>query len=311
MKKVLQVIAIAAVLMMSEIAFSQTVVWKDIRWDAYRAARIALNRDGHLEVSPTGYYGGAAHHSTPNDFRTARTPWVEVNFYDDALTCTQLVMLDKGRAYTEFGISRSHKNYVIYWYNYQSGRSGLVGTAVARTRGLHTIKLAIQENGTVDYWIDNARVWSTNNINPHNFEDIYLTAQASTGTFVDYQFGIDYSPPLWTVEIEIDIKPGSDPNSINPKSKGVMPVAILTTETFDATTVDPLTVEFGPDGATEAHGKGHIEDVDGDSDLDLVLHFKVQDTGIACGDTSASLTGETPGGEPIEGSDSINTVGCK
>jgi hypothetical protein len=110
---------------------------------------------------------------------------------------------------------------------------------------------------------------------------------------------------------EIDIKPNICPNSINPKSKQVIALAILTTDTFDATTVDPLTVKFGPNGATEAHGKGHIKDVDGDSDLDLVLHFKVQDTGIACGDTSASLTGETFSGEPIEGSDSINTVGCK
>jgi hypothetical protein len=112
------------------------------------------------------------------------------------------------------------------------------------------------------------------------------------------------------VSVEIDIKPGSDPNSINPKSKGNIPVAILTTGDFDATTVDPLSVEFGPDGATESHGRGHIEDVDGDGDDDLVLHFRTQDTGIQCGDTSASLTGETFGGQAIEGSDSINTVGC-
>lgn len=113
------------------------------------------------------------------------------------------------------------------------------------------------------------------------------------------------------IEVEIDIKPGSDPNSINPRSKGVIPVAILTTETFDATTVDPLSVAFGPNGAIETHGQGHIEDADGDGDLDLVLHFNTQDTGIQCGDTTASLTGETLSGQTINGSDSINTVGCK
>jgi len=111
--------------------------------------------------------------------------------------------------------------------------------------------------------------------------------------------------------VNVDIKPGSDPNSINLKSKGVVPVAILTVEDFDATTVNPLSVEFGPDGAMEAHGRGHIEDVDGDSDLDLVLHFKTQETGIMCGDSSASLTGETFGGQAIEGSDSIKTVKCE
>jgi len=43
----------------------------------------------------------------------------------------------------------------------------------------------------------------------------------------------------------------------------------------------------------------------------MILHFNTQDTGIVCGDTSASLTGETVSGQEIEGSDSIKTVGCK
>ena len=91
----------------------------------------------------------------------------------------------------------------------------------------------------------------------------------------------------------------------------MIPIAILTTDTFDATTVDPLSVEFGPNGATEAHAKGHCDDVDTDSDLDLVLHFKTQETGIQCGDIEALLAGETFDGQVIEGSDSINTVGCE
>jgi hypothetical protein len=112
-------------------------------------------------------------------------------------------------------------------------------------------------------------------------------------------------------QVTIDIKPGSYPNSINPMSKGKIPVAILSTDTFDATTVDPLSIAFGPIGATESHGRGHIEDVDGDSDADLVLHFQTQDTDIQCGDTSASLVGETFSGQAVEGSDSIKTVGCE
>ena len=116
---------------------------------------------------------------------------------------------------------------------------------------------------------------------------------------------------IQVVQATIDIKPGSDTNPINPKSKGAIPVAILTTDDFDATTVDPLSVEFGPGGAAESHGRGHIEDVDGDGDLDLVLHFRTQDSGILCGDTIAMLSGETFGSQAIEGSDSIETVGCK
>ena len=69
---------------------------------------------------------------------------------------------------------------------------------------------------------------------------------------------------------DIVVKPGDDHESgapVNPSSNGVIPVAILTTDTFDATTVDPGTVRFGPSGATIAHEQGHLVDVDGDGDL--------------------------------------------
>jgi hypothetical protein len=108
--------------------------------------------------------------------------------------------------------------------------------------------------------------------------------------------------------VPIDIKPGSDPNSINPGSKGVIPVAILTTEDFDATTVDPETVRFGPAGAEKAHKHAHVKDANHDGDLDLMLHFLTEDAGIAPGDTEACLTGETYDGLPIMGCDSVRTV---
>ena len=54
-----------------------------------------------------------------------------------------------------------------------------------------------------------------------------------------------------------------------------------------------------------------LQDVDLDGDLDMLLFFRTQDTGIACGQTSATLTGQTSAGIPIQGSDSIKTVPCK
>lgn len=118
--------------------------------------------------------------------------------------------------------------------------------------------------------------------------------------------------PTAGLTVSIVIHPGSFPNanSINPRSKGVIPVAILSTKTFDATAVDPSSVKFGPEGATAEHGRGHKEDVNRDGKKDLVLHFRTQDTGIACGDTSVSLTGKTFSGQAINGSSSIRTVGC-
>jgi hypothetical protein len=111
------------------------------------------------------------------------------------------------------------------------------------------------------------------------------------------------------VNVVIDIKPCSYPNVINLKSNGVIPVAILTTKNFDATTVDPLSVLFGPNGATEVHERGHEEDVDGDGDVDLMLHFATQETGIQPGATSASLIGKTYSGQDFEGSDEIVILG--
>lgn len=109
--------------------------------------------------------------------------------------------------------------------------------------------------------------------------------------------------------VTIDIKPGTFQNPINPKSNGVFLVAILTTPTFDATTVDPSSLQFGPNLAIPVSVA--LEDVDRDGGLDMILRFRTQETGIRCGDTVASLTGQTSGGRAIEGSDSIETVGCK
>jgi len=109
--------------------------------------------------------------------------------------------------------------------------------------------------------------------------------------------------------VDIDIKPGSEPNSINPRSRGVIPVAILTTDTFDANTVDPSMVLFGATGSEAAPLRSALKDVDRDGDFDMILHFKTQETGIQYGDTSASLTGGTPDGQIIQGSYCIKTVG--
>jgi hypothetical protein len=110
--------------------------------------------------------------------------------------------------------------------------------------------------------------------------------------------------------VDIDIKPGSYPNSINPNTGGVIPVAILGAADFDATNVDPETVALNGAGA-RGKGKsgkyGSIEDVNGDGYLDLVVQIEnaIEWSPDA---TEATLTGETFGGIPIEGTDSVNIV---
>jgi hypothetical protein len=145
---------------------------------------------------------------------------------------------------------------------------------------------------------------------PNAFTLMVFSLYGTGGDYHDYEIHVNGVSPC-LISVLIDIKPGNDaPNPVNTGSKGVIPVAILTTPEFDATQVDDATLAFGPSGAVIAHKQGHIEDVDGDGDDDLVVHFRTQETGIECGNTEATLTGATLfDGIPISGTDSIHTVG--
>ena len=103
----------------------------------------------------------------------------------------------------------------------------------------------------------------------------------------------------------IDIKPDSDSNRINLKSKGVIPVAILSTEQFNALDVDVSSLAFGPNAAGIAH-RGHIEDVDGDGKMDLLVHFKTQQAGLVPGQTQACLLGALADATPFDACDMIS-----
>ncbi|HEX2964727.1 MAG TPA: hypothetical protein VHO84_03030, partial [Syntrophorhabdaceae bacterium] len=73
--------------------------------------------------------------------------------------------------------------------------------------------------------------------------------------------------------------------------------------------LDPITFYLGPNEASPVHYAW--KDINGDGMVDLILHFRIRDTGIECGDTSTILKGETVDGELIEGSDFISTVNCR
>ncbi len=114
------------------------------------------------------------------------------------------------------------------------------------------------------------------------------------------------------VTVPINIKPESGTNPIPLSSMGRIPVAILSTSSFDATSVDPNSVCFGDAEApaerdcTAAHSA--LEDVNTDGRLDLLLLFETGQTGIDPGDTRACLTGTTFSAVGIEGCDSIKTL---
>ncbi len=115
----------------------------------------------------------------------------------------------------------------------------------------------------------------------------------------------------YACNVESDIKPGSDQNKINPGSHGRVKVAILSSSSFDATSVCIPTVRFGKLGRSEGASvvSYDYQDVDSDGDLDLVCQFNVDETGIDYGDTSASVIGNTDLGESFNSEDMIETVG--
>jgi hypothetical protein len=110
------------------------------------------------------------------------------------------------------------------------------------------------------------------------------------------------------VHPEIDIKPGSDPNSINPFSRGVVPVAIFGSEDFDVAGIDLTRLTFGIDDALPAIVGRRHRDVNADGFPDLLSHFRTAEIGIEIGDTEACLSGETLDGTPFSGCDTIRTV---
>lgn len=120
------------------------------------------------------------------------------------------------------------------------------------------------------------------------------------------------------IEVLVDVKPGSLSNPLNLKSKGVLPIAVLSTPDFDALTIDPASVLVGDpvliarSGASVAPVNDTADDVNDDGLVDLLLFIDVGelvDFGAADADTEAViLTGETTSGVPVMGGDFVNVV---
>ena len=160
------------------------------------------------------------------------------------------------------------------------------------------------------------------------FAEAIVTAQAADGSWSGDIWGDPVVSTQWALlvleyvippyEVTIDIKPGSFPNSINPSQNGKTPVAIFSTEDFDApASIDLTTLTFGATGneaSLSTKGKNgavphcSFTDVDGDGLLDIVAHFITDLCGFDVGDDTGYLKGETFDGLEIFGRDSVRIV---
>ncbi|MCL4692228.1 MAG: hypothetical protein KJ060_06935 [Candidatus Hydrogenedentes bacterium] len=104
---------------------------------------------------------------------------------------------------------------------------------------------------------------------------------------------------------EIDIKPGSDPNTINISSNGTVAVALFSMGTiYVPNFVDFDTVVFAGAGPVS----WGFEDVDGDGVDDAVFHFEVQELDLDATSTSASLTFSNLWGNQYTCTDTVRIV---
>lgn len=201
---------------------------------------------------------------------------------------------------------------------FQSGSSDSV-VEFTETTGLSVspgdiIGLTIDSDPTVDaYFYPLVSVSGSTRVVLRNVAvgDTIDLSSTFTGTLSNLAPALEINNVAGPLRVDIDIKPGSFPNSINLGSGGTVPVAIFSTATFDATTVDPTTVTLAS-APVKLKGQGtpmaSFVDVNADGLLDLVVHVSTETLQLSEVDTEAVLEGQTFDGTTITGVDTVRVV---
>jgi hypothetical protein len=141
--------------------------------------------------------------------------------------------------------------------------------------------------------------WATDNLNTGTMDRLWVESAAKdikyvilhdTGNYWCIDCLVTDAPGVGEIEVNVDIKPTSWPNPFNVNSKGVLPVAILGTEDFDVTQIDPATILL--EGVAPL--RWAFEDVATPGDplagpdgfMDLSLKFDTQEIVAALGDVN-------------------------
>lgn len=183
-----------------------------------------------------------------------------------------------------------------YSYNFQA-QSGYLDHALA------IANLARQVTGA-GHWHINADEPVALDYNNYNQPVLYSP---------DPYHSSDHDPVLVGLmldfEVPFDVKPGGAVSPVNPKAKGTLPVALLSTPTFDATQVDPATVRVA--GAPVAlRGNGYmvqIRDVNHDGRDDLFMHIEMSRVSLPDGATEMPIEAMY-GDRRVYGADAIRLV---
>jgi len=138
--------------------------------------------------------------------------------------------------------------------------------------------------------------------------DTLLGRELTTVTVGSFPMDLALTPVLPPGRVFVDIRPNSLANNVNPSGTDRISVAVLSSPSFDASTVDRASIAFGRTGieAPPLSCSPSLSDVNGDGLPDLVCDFDESATGFLSGDSTGYWTGRTVSGSQLRGFDAVN-----
>ena len=203
-----------------------------------------------------------------------------------------------------------------------AGSTALVGARESGSRGTFSGAVYVFARTKAGGWIERAKLLASD---ASEFEYFGSSLAATAGAaLIGALLGDGQGPATGAVyhfalprQITIDVKPDEDRNSVNPRSRGVLPVALLGGPGLDVTRIETGSLRFGPRSASPVHAvidsfvyTEMLQDVNNDGFMDLLAHFSVWQAGLSCETGAAVLTGTTVDGFAIEGADRLTVSGC-
>jgi len=306
----------------------------------------AANGWSVLVAGKSAYVTQSAAHTGVGSFRLDSWPWsarvdcISLDSVPDHLSYQALICADRtsgwsGRVGMMSIYSMFDRTGPMWNYFSTDGKSGRITfhgqSAVDLGPCLRGQWYKVQADldfgsSSADLWLNDLLVAEDVPITPRQFQhslwgtvvlDKWGVSSPTSAAFSNVVYFDDIAlwEPETVIEVEIDVKPDSEPDPVNLRARGVLPVVVFSSDTFDATQIDPATVllagaPVAVTGGKNARWMAHAEDVDGDGLVDLVLQFDNQSLDPAqLQDGVAVLTGATYQGDEIEGQDDIVLVG--